>query len=162
MAARASDRRTWTATANESGQFRLAALPKGRYQITVSSPGFGKADRTVTFDGRARARLKVRLNVASVSETVEVAGAAVTLSTDTAMVAPVSRLRGEGFGFANGAATELNEMRLPRPVAGPQAIAGLAIYGRTAWSWRSSIGACRCTGCNSIPKASPPSTVSEF
>ena len=117
VAARSSDRRAWTATANESGQFRMATVPKGSYQITVSSPGFGQASGSVTLEVYQRAKLEVRLHVGIASETVEVTGgASVLVTTDAAMAGPVSHAQAvEGFGFGDGAAMELRAMRAPMP-----------------------------------------------
>jgi uncharacterized protein YfaS (alpha-2-macroglobulin family) len=131
-----ADRRTWAATADESGQFRLAALPKGTYQVTVSGPGFGTADRTVTLDGRDRADLQVRLHAGLAAETVQVAGgSSVLVTTDAAMVGPMGRPEtAEGFGFGNGAAMELRAV--PLPAAKPMALPGLAMNGRASRSQR--------------------------
>jgi uncharacterized protein YfaS (alpha-2-macroglobulin family) len=106
-ATRTSDRRTWTVVANQSGQFRLAVLRKGSYQIAVSSPGFGQAQRTVTLEAGDHGKLEVRLNLASVSEAVEVSGAAaVLLTTDAtfnfAIAGGVPAATGKGQGFGTG------------------------------------------------------------
>ena len=147
VATRTSDRRRWTAAANESGQFRLADLPKGSYQIVVSSPGFGQAERIVTLEARDRGKLAVRLNVGSVSESVEVVGAsAVLLTTDATFAAGgivggvpggvaggvIGGVIGRGEGFGMGAGNRLpingrNDMdvmalRAPAPSA-PRKIA---------------------------------------
>ena len=103
VATRAADRRTWAATANALGQFRLAALPKGSYEITLSSPGFSQANGRVTLEARDRAKVEVRLNVGTVTETVQVAGEAVTVSTSAAVVGGTAGA-GFGQGFGIGAA----------------------------------------------------------
>ena len=96
------DQRRWAATADGMGRFRLAVLPKGNYEITVTSPGFMQASGKVMLKARDRAKVEVRLNIGSVAETVEVAGAAVTISTDATMVT------GFGQGFGNGVAETLD------------------------------------------------------
>jgi uncharacterized protein YfaS (alpha-2-macroglobulin family) len=123
-ARRTSDGRTWSAAGNDSGHFRLAALPKGSYDITVTSPGFGQAARLVTVQPRDRVKLDVRLNVGTATETVEVTGAAVTVSTDTALVGGVVA----GAGFGDGAVDGLQvvgrnamALRAPLPMAPPKA-----------------------------------------
>ncbi|HTZ31685.1 MAG TPA: MG2 domain-containing protein [Methylomirabilota bacterium] len=103
IAIRVVDQRRWVATADGSGQFRISALPKGSYEITVASPGFQQTSGEVALEPRDRAKVEVRLNVGSVSETVEVAGAAVTISTEAA-VAGGGEL---GQGFGNAAADRL-------------------------------------------------------
>ena len=64
---------TRAATTNAAGQFTLAALEAGDYQIRVSSPGFQIASRAVTLQVRDRAVLSAVLSVGAVMETVEVA-----------------------------------------------------------------------------------------
>jgi A-macroglobulin TED domain/Alpha-2-macroglobulin family/Carboxypeptidase regulatory-like domain/MG2 domain/A-macroglobulin receptor binding domain/Alpha-2-macroglobulin bait region domain len=118
IATRTSDRRTWTVVANESGQFRLAALPKGSYQIVVSSPGFGPAERTATLEAGDSGKLQVRLNVGSVSEVVAVNGAAAVLLTTDAtftggIAGAVPGVVGRGEGFGVGAANRLVMMPVP-------------------------------------------------
>jgi len=121
LATRVSDRRRWAATANDEGRFRLV-LPKGSYEMIVTNPGFNQANGKVSLEARDRAKVEVRLNVGSVSETVEVAGAAVTISTETAVVAGTGF--GQGFGGADVEALALNGRNFvaltrlaPRPTA---------------------------------------------
>jgi len=68
--------KTRNAKANAAGQFDLAGLPAGKYRAQVSSPGFKIAARAFTLEARDRAVLSVTLNVGSVTQTVEVTGAA--------------------------------------------------------------------------------------
>ena len=62
-----------TATSNAAGQFTLAGLAAGDYQLRVSSPGFETASRAVTLKVRDRAVLSAVLSVGAVTEAVEVA-----------------------------------------------------------------------------------------
>jgi A-macroglobulin TED domain/Carboxypeptidase regulatory-like domain/Alpha-2-macroglobulin family/MG2 domain/A-macroglobulin receptor binding domain/Alpha-2-macroglobulin bait region domain len=63
---------TRTATTNAAGQFTLAGLSAGDYQIRVSSPGFEIAARTLTLQVRDRAVLSAVLSVGAVTEAVVV------------------------------------------------------------------------------------------
>jgi len=127
-ARRESDSQTWRATADGSGQFRMAGLPAGSYRIVVSSLGFGQADADLKLEARDRAKLQVRLQVGLVSETVAVEGAAVTISTDTSMIGDAIRMRQEtGFGSGAGLAGSLpmqgrNAMELQELAAAPAAL----------------------------------------
>ena len=123
IATRVGDQRRCAATADGSGQFRISALPKGSYEIAVTSPGFQQTSGKLALEAQDRAKVEVRLNVAAVSETVEVAGAAVTISTGAAVVGGVA-----GMGFGNGAAESLEvrgrnamdfRMQAPVPAAPP-------------------------------------------
>ena len=64
---------TRTATTNAAGQFTLAGLAPGDYQIRVASPGFQVASRAVTLKVRDRAVLSAVLSVGAATEAVEVA-----------------------------------------------------------------------------------------
>jgi uncharacterized protein YfaS (alpha-2-macroglobulin family) len=120
---RTSDSRTWRTVANDSGQFRLADLSKGSYEITVSSPGFGQAHRIVTVEARDRTKLDVRLNVVTATEMVTVTGAAVAISTDQAVVGGIAGVEREE-GFVRGEAMEFKAMRVP---VAPMPLNGRAI-----------------------------------
>lgn len=63
---------TRTATTNAAGQFTLAGLSPGEYQVRVSSPGFNSASRHVSLKVRDRAVLSTVLSVGSVMEAVVV------------------------------------------------------------------------------------------
>ena len=65
--------RTRTARANRDGQFTLAGLASGEYEITVSSAGFRTSARKVKLEARDRAMVTTTLEVGAVAEMVEVA-----------------------------------------------------------------------------------------
>jgi uncharacterized protein YfaS (alpha-2-macroglobulin family) len=67
------DRNSRTIHANNAGQFTLAALSAGRYQITISSPGFESVSRDFVLQPRDRAVLSTTLALGSASQTVTVA-----------------------------------------------------------------------------------------
>jgi len=73
---------------DESGVYRITALPPGNYTLTVTVPGF----RTFKQGGIALAvgrlpNLDVRLEVGAVAETVEVTSTVTTVDTTTSNVA---------------------------------------------------------------------------
>ncbi len=59
-----------TARSNADGQFSLAALPAGRYQLQVSLAGFRTAAREVNLAARDRAVLSATLQVGAVADAV--------------------------------------------------------------------------------------------
>jgi hypothetical protein len=64
---------TRTATTNATGQFTLAGLAAGEFQLRVATPGFKTASRAVTLKVRDRAVLSAVLSVGAAMEAVEVA-----------------------------------------------------------------------------------------
>ena len=79
---RPGSRRTKT---DAGGMFTLAALPPGSYEIEVSAPGFEMASRWLTLGPRDRAVIASTLWVGSVTEAVEVTGAALSVATGQAL-----------------------------------------------------------------------------
>ncbi len=70
-----------------TGEYHLANLPAGTYTITVTAPGFTKAQlRAVTVTLNKSATTNVKLDVGTNVETVEVSAAAATIDTTTASV----------------------------------------------------------------------------
>ncbi|MGA2856242.1 MAG: MG2 domain-containing protein [Candidatus Sulfotelmatobacter sp.] len=67
-----SNRKLRTTKTNAAGQFSLAALPAGNYEVQVSAPGFRSASQKVTVQARDRAVLSATLSVGDVTEAVEV------------------------------------------------------------------------------------------
>jgi carboxypeptidase family protein/TonB-dependent receptor-like protein len=63
-----------TTTTNEEGFFRFAALPAGRYTLTVSGSGFESYRSTVELTLNRVVTLNVQMKVGNVGETVEVSG----------------------------------------------------------------------------------------
>ena len=61
-----------TVTANAAGQFELAGLAAGKYEVQVSLAGFRIASRELTIQARDRAVLSVNLAIGGASEVVEV------------------------------------------------------------------------------------------
>src|SRR5271154_4605649 len=74
-----------TVMANGSGNYTLADIPPGRYQVAVEMTGFKKELKDnidVVVDSTAR--IDVQLQPGSVSETVEVSATAAVLKADRA------------------------------------------------------------------------------
>ncbi len=67
--------KTRTVSANASGQFDLAGLAAGKYEVQVTLAGFKIASRELTIQPRDRAVLSVNLAIGGASEVVEVEGA---------------------------------------------------------------------------------------
>ena len=86
--------RTRRVSANAAGQFNLAGLPAGDYEIQVSSTGFRVASRRFNLVARDRAVASVVLEAGEVNEVVEVDAA--TLAT------PVQAVAGGAMGGIAG------------------------------------------------------------
>jgi Carboxypeptidase regulatory-like domain/Putative zinc-finger len=69
-----------------SGEFNVAELPAGRYELQIGAPGFRQSLREVDLRPRELASVKSQLEVGSVAEAVEVTAAAPTLQTESASV----------------------------------------------------------------------------
>ncbi|MBS1873430.1 MAG: TonB-dependent receptor [Acidobacteria bacterium] len=73
-----------TVTSN-SGEFTVPDLPLGEYSVTISQPGFDiQKIQALRVEVGKIASLDIKLKIASQTQAIEVAAAAVTLDTDTA------------------------------------------------------------------------------
>src|SRR5258708_2513842 len=73
------------ATTNESGNYTFPDIAPGTYTVTTEQTGFKKENRTgVVVDVNSTARVDMRLQPGSISESIEVTGAAPALQTDRA------------------------------------------------------------------------------
>ncbi len=73
---------------NEQGNYTLANIPDGTYQITASAEGFSPfRAEDVILTVRDNRRIDVRLSLDTVGTTVEVTGGATLIETETARVA---------------------------------------------------------------------------
>ena len=90
---------TRTAHSNATGQFDLAGLPAGRYRVEITSLGFRTIFHELSVQPRDRAVLSAVLSVGSVTETVMVADAMMTLAT----AAPAKAMGMARGGVINGA-----------------------------------------------------------
>ena len=84
-----------TSTENVEGEYQFLTLPPGQYDVVVSAPGFAKTTLNgVTVTVGQRAELPVTLQLASVSETVNVSGEAELVQTqDTSATTTVEQRR---------------------------------------------------------------------
>ncbi len=71
------------------GRFAMAALPAGRYEIEIESPGFQKAAAPLELQPQDIALVESKLSVGSTSETVEVTAANAMLSTESSAPLPI-------------------------------------------------------------------------
>src|ERR1035437_922717 len=76
-----------TTKSTATGEYHLSNLPPGTYTVTVTAPGFTKAQlRAVAVEVNKTATTNVKLDVGSNVETVEVSAAAATIDPTTASV----------------------------------------------------------------------------
>ncbi len=77
-------------TTNEAGAYSFPALVPGPYRVKAEKQGFKTANSdTLELQVQQQARLDVRLEVGSVSESIEVSAAAAALATENATVGTV-------------------------------------------------------------------------
>jgi hypothetical protein len=109
------------AITDATGQFSLAAVFPGDYQIQITMAGFQMAAGTCSLRARDRAVISATLSVGQSTETVEVSGAAPILETESAMVAVPAPAAGAAGGIGGGARGEAIAL---------QDVKSLAINGR--------------------------------
>src|ERR1700689_10787 len=81
---------THTATANDAGYYAMPSLTPGRYELTVTSGGFGKYTRTgIELAVGQTANINVTLKVEAVSETVTVTTEAPVVETTRTEISQV-------------------------------------------------------------------------
>jgi outer membrane receptor protein involved in Fe transport len=81
---------THTVTANDAGYYAIPSLPPGRYELTVTSGGFGKYTRTgIELAVGQTANVNVTLQVQAVSETVTVTTEAPVVETTRTEISQV-------------------------------------------------------------------------
>jgi hypothetical protein len=81
---------TFSATANETGYYAVPSLPPGRYEISVTSPGFGRYKRTgVDLTVGQTATINVSLKVAAVNESITISTEAPILETTRTEISQV-------------------------------------------------------------------------
>lgn len=71
------------------GSFWLTGVPAGRYDLTVTAPGFSKNEQSIDLKPSELAMLQPVLNVGAVAQTVEVTSSAASLETESASVGPI-------------------------------------------------------------------------
>jgi hypothetical protein len=79
---------------DESGRFKIAALPPGRYELQITAQGFQKTSSQIELQARDLALVSPVLSVGSTSETVTVeASAAAPIQTSAATRPPLAESR---------------------------------------------------------------------
>jgi Carboxypeptidase regulatory-like domain len=131
-----------TVTTDESGGYRILAIPPGKYQVSVEVSGFSKvtSDNVTLTLGQA-AQLDVTLKVSSnITEEVTVtASPEVVETTKTAVTQTIDQQRIEnlpinGRNFLNFALTSAQITRDNAPPLGPAPTSGLNFSGQRARS----------------------------
>ncbi len=84
--------KTRTAKTDAGGQFSLAGVPAGKYDVQVSAAGFNLASRQIGLQARDRAVLTAALQVGTVTDSVVITAAGVGVGSG----------KGGGFGHGEG------------------------------------------------------------
>lgn len=98
-----STQNTRTTHTNGSGQFSVAALPIGRYQAEITSPGFDSLSGSFSLQPRDRAILSATLSVGSTTQTVSVNASPMVVP----MAGPLRMAQGVAVGGAAAAPVPL-------------------------------------------------------
>src|SRR5512133_1091560 len=78
----------------DTGDFTVPSLAPGEYTVTVSKPGFRQVKREgVRLEVNQTARLEFSMDLGAVSETVEVAGSAPLIESETSSIGQVIETR---------------------------------------------------------------------
>ncbi len=130
-----------TTKTNVDGSYHFAALPPGRYNVTVEAPGFAKAvakDLTLTIGEVAE--LPLTLQVAAAAETVnvnaetEIVETQRTTQTSTIQQDRIDNLPINGRNYINFTLTNSQIARDTAPSIGAAPTSGLNISGQRARS----------------------------
>jgi Carboxypeptidase regulatory-like domain/Putative zinc-finger len=81
--------KTRQTTSGTDGSFHLAELPAGRYDLMATATGFKTKQQSIELKPSEVAMMQPVLDVGTVSEAVEVSGAAPTLETESASVSRI-------------------------------------------------------------------------
>jgi hypothetical protein len=77
----------FTSTSDAGGQFSVAGLAPGRYQLNILSPGFKPSSKQIDLQPQEVAKADSRLEIGAATETVTVTGAASLLKTENGQLA---------------------------------------------------------------------------
>ena len=133
--ARAFERATAT---NANGEYRILALPPGKYSVVVEAAGFAKNTSIQTITVGQLADLPVTLAVAGAQETVTVSAGAEQVetqrssSTDTIEQRRIDNLPINGRNYINFALTDSRLARDDAPSIGAAPTSGLNMSGQRA------------------------------
>jgi hypothetical protein len=79
-------------TAGPDGAFQVLNLKAGRYEVSVTKPGFSEFTiASLQLDARQEARVQVALNIAAVGETVQVSDTAAVVNTESGTLADTKK-----------------------------------------------------------------------
>jgi hypothetical protein len=79
-------------TTGTDGSFQLTEIPAGRYDLTVTAPGFATNHQSLDLKPSELALLQPRLGVGPVTQSMEVTASAPIVETDSASLASVASL----------------------------------------------------------------------
>jgi Carboxypeptidase regulatory-like domain/TonB dependent receptor len=126
-------------TVNTEGEYRLLALPPGRYTVTAEGPGFAKTEVTgVAITVGQMAELPLTLTVAGAKEVVNVTSEAEVVetqrssSTDTIEQRRIDNLPINGRRYIDFALTDSRLARDDTPSIGAAPTSGLNMSGQRA------------------------------
>jgi hypothetical protein len=89
-----SQRRSWSATTNESGVYSLVQVPPGDYDLAVEAKGFKRFERRgLTLQVAQVAELDINMELGALSETVTVTAQAPLLESGTSTLGEVVNAR---------------------------------------------------------------------
>jgi hypothetical protein len=89
-----TQRRSWSATTNESGIYSLVQIPPGEYDLSVEAQGFKKFERRgLTLQVAQIAEIDISLEIGAVTETVTVTAQAPLLESGTSTLGEVVNAR---------------------------------------------------------------------
>ena len=130
-----------TVKQNVEGEYQFLLLPPGQYDVLVEAPGFAKTTVTgVSVTVGQKAELPVPLQLASVSETVNVTGEAELIQTQTTSAnttvdqVRIDNLPINGRNYINFALTDSKIARDTAPSIGAAPTSGLNFSGQRARS----------------------------
>ena len=128
-----------TAPATSSGDYRLIALTPGQYTVTVSAPGFAKAEvKNLAVTVGLMADLPITLSIAGAQEVVTVSSEAElvetsrTSTTDTINQRRIDNLPINGRNYINFTLTDSQVVRDNAPNIGAAPTSGLNMSGQRA------------------------------
>jgi hypothetical protein len=126
---------------NVEGEYQFLLLPPGQYQVLVDAAGFSKTTLSnVVITVGQRAELPVTLQLASISETVNVSGEAEIVQTQTTEATTtvdqtrIDNLPINGRNYINFALTDSKIARDTAPSIGAAPTSGLNFSGQRARS----------------------------
>ncbi len=124
----------YQAATTETGNYTLAQLPVGAYELTVSAPGFRRYSRQgLTVENAQTARIDVSLQVGASSETVTVTEAAALLKTDSGDVSHnVTTERMDNLPMMGIGAQSSSNIGLRNPMSVTQLVPGTYFQSNTS------------------------------